>query len=185
MNVKNQSRAHFIKLAALAAACLSVSACEPRTHASPAPPPSGPQDRAAARDLANVADRESPPRARRAVSTPLFNGKPMWADNRRGSSEENARYQFEHRGADLGAHDLQDYLTKVHAFFDHPPKDTESFVRASNGDLLIYSESANLFGVVRKDGAPRLLMKPPTGKAYWEAQKAEDAPTGRGGTSAR
>ena len=30
MNFKNQSRAHFIKLAALAAACLSVSACEPR-----------------------------------------------------------------------------------------------------------------------------------------------------------
>jgi pyocin large subunit-like protein len=43
--------------------------------------------------------------------------------------------------------------------------------RASNGDLLIYSASANLFGVQRKDGAPRLLMKPPEGRSYWEAQK--------------
>ena len=182
---KNHQEPHFLKLAGLAVACLIVSGCEPRTHATPATPPSGPQDRAAARDLATVADRESPQRARRTVSTPLFNGKPMWADNRRGSSEENARYQFEHRGGDVGAHDLQDYLNKVHGFFDHPPKDTESFVRPSNGDLLIYSESANLFGVVRKDGAPRLLMKPPSGKAYWEAQKAEGTTGGRGPTPAR
>ena len=173
----------FVMLVGLAVTSLTLCACEPRTHAAAPPPPSGPQDRAAARDLAAAADREAPQRARRAASTPLFNGKPMWAENRRGSSEENARYQFEHRGGDLGAHDLQDYLSKVHTFFDHPPKDAESIVRSSTGDVLIYSESANLFGVVRKDGAPRLLMKPPTGKAYWEAQKTEGS-TGAGGSTA-
>ena len=175
----------FLRLAGLAIASLSVSACEPRTHTSTATPPSGPQDRAAARDLAAVAEREPTQRTRRAAATPLFNGKPMWADNRRGTSEENARYQFEHRGADVGAHDLQDYLNKVHAFFEHPPKDAETVVRASNGDLLIYSESANLFGVMRKDGAPRLLMKPPSGKAYWDAQKSEGSAGDRGATSTR
>jgi pyocin large subunit-like protein len=182
---KSRQITTILKLAGLTAAVLSVCACEPRTHASSAPPPpSGPQDRGAARGLAAVTEGEAPQRVRRAAP-PLFNGKPMWADNRRGSSEENAQYQFEHRGADVGAHDLQDYLKKVHAFFDHPPKDAESIVRASNGDLLIYSESANLFGVIRKDGAPRLLMKPPTGKAYWEAQKAEGSTGARGGTPTR
>ena len=182
---KNHQSAHFGILVGLAVAALTVSACEPRTHTATSPPPSGPQDRAAARDLAAVADREAPQRARRAASTPLFNGKPMWADNRRGSSEENARYQFEHRGGDVGARDLQDDLNKVHTFFDHPPQDAESIVRASNGDVLIYSESVNLFGVVRKDGAPRLLMKPPTGQAYWEAQKSEGSTGARSSTATR
>jgi len=182
---KNHQKGQFLGLAGLVIASLAVSACEPRSHTSTASPPSGPQDRAAARDLAALAEREPTQRARRAAATPLFNGKPMWADNRRGTSEENARYQFEHRGADVGARDLQDYLNKVHAFFDHPPKDTETVVRSSNGDLLVYSESANLFGVVRKDGAPRLLMKPPTGKAYWDAQKAEGSAGARGSTSTR
>jgi pyocin large subunit-like protein len=137
------------------------------------------------RELAATPDPEAPQRVRRTAQTPMFNGKPLWADNRRGSAEENARYQFEHRGGDIGAHDLQDYLNKVHAFFDHPPKDSESVVRASNGDVLIYSESAKLFGVIRKDGAPRLLMKPPTGRSYWEAQKSEGSPAMRAESSAR
>jgi pyocin large subunit-like protein len=111
----------------------------------------------------------------------------MWADNRRGTAEENARYQFEHRGADLGATTLDDYLTRVHAFFDMPPKDTETMIRSSNGDVLVYSPGSNLFGVMRKDGAPRLLMKPPGGRAYWEAQKGGDSAGGdrRSDVSAR
>lgn len=178
-------RARFWVMAEAIAACVCLTACEPRNEKAAAPPPTGPQDRALARDMASATVPEPSQRTRRAAAAPLYNGKPMWADNRRGTAEENARYQFEHRGADVGARDVQDYIAKVHAFFDHPPKDAESVVRPSNGDLLIYSESANLFGVVRKDGAPRLFMKPAAGKTYWEVQKAEGSMAARGSAAAR
>ena len=157
-------------LAVLAA--LVLAGCGERSRASAPPAPTGPGDRAAARsapaDAAVSAAAE--PRAARPA-TPLFHGAPLWADNRRGGAEDNARYQFAHRGADIGATSFEDYLTRVHAFFDHPPPDAETATRASNGDRLIYSPSANLFGVQRRDGAPRLLMRPATGRAYWEAQR--------------
>jgi len=153
-------------------AVLALAGCGERSRASGPPAPSGPGDRAAARaaptDTAGVPAAVS--RAARPPP-PLFHGAPLWADNRRGGAEDNARYQFAHRGADIGATSFEDYLTRVHAFFDHPPPDAETATRASNGDRLVYSPSANLFGVQRRDGAPRLLMRPATGRAYWEAQR--------------
>lgn len=155
-------------------ATLVLAGCGERSRASAPPAPSGPGDRAAARsapaDAAVSAAAAGAPRAARPAP-PLFHGSPLWADNRRGGAEDNARYQFAHRGADIGATSFEDYLTRVHAFFDHPPPDAETATRASNGDRLIYSPSANLFGVQRRDGAPRLLMRPATGRAYWEAQR--------------
>ncbi len=171
---------HNIKVALTASVALALvmGGCEPRHKAENNAAPVGPSDRAAQRERApqTVAAATSPTGRRAAV--PQFHGKPMWADNRRGTAEENARYQFEHRGADVGATSLDDYLTRVHGFFDKLPKDTETTIRASNGDVLVYSPGANLFGVMRKDGAPRLLMKPPTGRAYWEAQKSGDSAGG-------
>jgi pyocin large subunit-like protein len=111
-------------------------------------------------------------RTEQASQTPLFHGEPLWAENRHGSAEDNALYQFRTRGADLGAKTLDEYLKKVHAFFRHPPKGSEQVVRASNGDRMIYDKGSNLFGVARKDGAPRVLMHPLTGAAYWRDQKA-------------
>jgi len=157
----------------------------------PGGPPTGPGDRAAALAApaggayaaggagGGTGGGTGGGRAARPV-TPLFHGEPMWAENRRGGAEDNARYQFEHRGADIGASSLDDYLTRVHAFFDHPPADAETMTRPGNGDLLIYSPGANLFGVRRKDGAPRLLMRPASGRAYWEAQRNPAGTTGAG-----
>lgn len=119
-------------------------------------------------------------RADPASPTPLFHGEPLWAENRHGSAEDNAAYQFRTRGADLGAKTLDDYLKKVHAFFRHPPKGAEQVVRASNGDRMIYDKGSNLFGVVRKDGAPRVLMHPLTGAAYWKEQQARADVSGSG-----
>jgi pyocin large subunit-like protein len=119
-------------------------------------------------------------RADPASPTPLFHGEPLWAENRHGSAEDNAAYQFRTRGADLGAKTLDEYLKKVHAFFRHPPKGSEQVVRASNGDRMIYDKGSNLFGVVRKDGAPRVLMHPLTGAAYWRDQKAQADASGSG-----
>lgn len=110
--------------------------------------------------------------------TPLFKGKPMWADNRKHSARENAEYQCGKHGSDLGATSLDDCLAKVHRFVSSPPVGTETATRARNGDTLMYDAKANLFAVARKDGAPRTFFKPREGAEYWREQK-EEATSGR------
>jgi hypothetical protein len=125
-------------------------------------------------------DREDP----RREPVKLVHGKPMWAANRRHSADENAEYQFNRDGSDFGARSVDDFVTKVHAFVDHPPSDAQTLVR-NNGDKLIYDSKANVFAVVTKDGAPRTMFKPRDGAAYWDQQKerlAEEA-KGDGGSN--
>ncbi|MGZ3274290.1 MAG: hypothetical protein ACXU82_14090 [Caulobacteraceae bacterium] len=106
----------------------------------------------------------------READTPLFHGKPMWAANKKHTAQENADYHFKRDGEAVGATSEDDFLTKVHAFVDSPPKTVETLTR-SNGDKLMYDSKANLFAVVDKDGAPRTLFKPRDGAAYWAQQK--------------
>jgi pyocin large subunit-like protein len=106
----------------------------------------------------------------------------MWAANRRHSADENAEYQFNRDGADFGAKSVDDFVTKVHAFVDHPPADAATLVR-SNGDKLIYDSKSNVFAVVTKDGAPRTMFKPRDGAAYWDEQKAREADKAQNGGS--
>ncbi len=103
---------------------------------------------------------------------PLLDGKPIWADNRSHSAQENVDYQFDRWGSTVGAHDAKDYARKARAFIEHPPKGVEKVGRP-NGDTLIYDKGANLFAIVRRDGAPRLFRKPPGGLADWERAKTE------------
>ena len=112
--------------------------------------------------------------------TPLFHGKPMWADNRRHTAKENAEYQCDKHGGDIGSKSLDDCLTKVHAFVDSPPSGAEVVTRVRNGDRLLYDAKANMFAVARKDGAPRTFFKPREGADYWREQK-EQAQSGRDG----
>jgi hypothetical protein len=107
---------------------------------------------------------------------PMLDGKPMWADNREHSATENLDYQFDHWGAALGARDTKDYARKAHAFIDHPPHVVERVTRP-NGDILMYDKTADIFAIVRRDGAPRLFRKLPGGEADWEKAKVE-APAG-------
>ena len=123
------------------------------------------------------------PRAERE-DTPLFHGKPMWADNRKHSAKENAQYQCDKHGGDIGAKSLDECLTRVHAFVDSPPAGAEVVTRVRNSDRLIYDAKGNMFAVARKDGAPRTFFKPREGADYWRAQK-EEAQSGRGGYRAR
>jgi hypothetical protein len=104
---------------------------------------------------------------------PSFHGEPMWSDSRKYTAEENATYHFQRAGADLGAKTLDEFLTKVHHFVDHPPKDVQVITR-SNGDRLLYDPKDNLFAVARADGAPRTIFKPTTGAAYWDEQKTKE-----------
>jgi hypothetical protein len=98
----------------------------------------------------------------------------MWSDSRKYTAEENATYHFQRAGADLGAKTLDEFLTKVHQFVNHTPAGVEVIKRA-NGDRLLYDPKANLFAVVRADGAPRTIFKPDDGAAYWETQKQREA----------
>ncbi len=116
---------------------------------------------------------------RERADTPLFHGEPLWSDNRQHTAQENADYHCKKSGPDIGATGLDDCLTKVHAFIDHPPAGVETLTRA-NGDKLLYDPQANLFAVARKDGAPRTFFKPTNGQAYWAQQKTREAEGGSG-----
>ena len=111
---------------------------------------------------------------------PLFHGEPMWSENRAHSAKENAEYHFERAGSDLGSKTLDDFLTKVHRFGDHPPAGTLKLVRA-NGDRLQYDPKANLFAVFTRQGAPRTVFKPSNGMDYWTEQKAREQADASGG----
>ena len=112
--------------------------------------------------------------------TPMFHGEPMWSENRAHSAKENAEYHFEQAGGDLGAKTLDDFLTKVHRFGDHPPPGTLKLVRA-NGDRLLYDPKANLFAVFTRQGAPRTVFKPNDGMSYWTEQKTREQARASGG----
>jgi hypothetical protein len=166
--------------------CLTLAACDGAPSANPArahlgdsadrrladAAPDGPSERAPARysnavyTTSGSASRSS----REAADAPLFHGKPMWAANKNHTAQENADYHFKRDGDAVGATSEDDFLTKVHAFVDHPPEGVETLTR-SNGDKLMYDAKANLFAVVDKDGAPRTLFKPRDGASYWRQQK--------------
>ena len=101
-------------------------------------------------------------------------GKPVWAPSRKSSAEEGAQRAFERNGEAFGADNINQFVSKAHAFVGHPPKGTETLVRR-NGDTLFYNPKANIFAVANKDGAPRTMFKPDDGPAYWQKQKDREA----------
>ena len=100
----------------------------------------------------------------------LVEGKPMWANSKRASAEDNAQRSFERNGEAFGAKSIDQFVKKAHAFVDHPPAGTQTLTRA-NGDTLFYDPKANVFAVADKAGAPRTMFKPDGGPAYWDQQK--------------
>ena len=116
------------------------------------------------------------------ASTPLVNGKPMWAANRKHTAVENAQYQFTKNGQDFGARSENDYVTKVHAFVENPPAQAQTLDR-SNGDRLIYDGKSNTFAVVSRDGAPRTMFKPRDGASYWAEQKQRESERSSSGSN--
>jgi len=119
----------------------------------------------------------------RDLPVPQIDGKPMWAANRKHTAEENAEYQFGKNGADFGATSETDYVTKVHAFIERPPRDLQTLDRP-NGDKLEYDAKANTFVVIARNGAPRTMFKPRDGAAYWSQQKDREAKRAKTGQDA-
>jgi len=167
---------------------LSLAACDGAPSAAPArahagdgsdrrladSAPAGEDTRGPARYSTAVYTTSTPAARRddgaREADTPLFHGKPLWAANKKHTAQENADYHYKRDGEAVGATSEEDFLAKVHAFVDSPPRGVQTLTR-SNGDRLMYDPKANLFAVVDKDGAPRTLFKPRDGTAYWAQQK--------------
>lgn len=104
--------------------------------------------------------------------TATIDGQPVWSDNRRYSAAQNAAYHFEQHGEELGARTVDAFVAKAHAFLNDPPAGAKTKVRW-NGDRMVYDPKSGLFGVARKDGAPRTVFKPDDGAAYWAEQVSE------------
>lgn len=98
-------------------------------------------------------------------------GSPMWAGNRKRPAEDNAKRMFERNGKDFGATSVDDYVDKAHDFVSSPPSGVKTATRA-NGDKLFYDPASNTFAAVNRRGAPRIMMKPREGAAYWTEQLA-------------
>jgi len=163
----------------LTSGALMLAACDGGASAVRAPKAS---EHAAASD---TTEAPSPSETRRNdprdAPVRLVAGKPFWAANRTRTAEENAQRGFERNGEAFNARTVDDYVVKVHAFIDSPPKDAQTLKRA-NGDTLIYDAKSNVFAVVSKDGAPRAMFKPDDGETYWDVQKARES---RRATAAR
>lgn len=127
-------------------------------------------------------ERTQERRERASVPVRLIAGRPMWADNRKHTAVENAQYQFERHGPELGARDLDDFLGKAHRFANSPPEGVLTMTRA-NGDRLMFDPKSKLFAVVRSDGAPRTVFRPETGRAYWDEQVAANGSSRRTASS--
>lgn len=101
--------------------------------------------------------------------------KPPVTANRRETADAKVQRLYERNGAAFGAKSADDYLTKVRAFTETPPRGAET-VKRPNGDTLYYQASSNTFAVVDRNGVPRTMFKPDDGPTYW-AQQKERAPT--------
>lgn len=114
---------------------------------------------------------------RALISDTAYGDWPLWSKNRKYSADDNAHYQFEHHGPEIGARSYGDFLAMVHGFVHNPPAGTETLKRR-NGDTLYYNARENVFAVMTKQGAPRTLFRPREGGAYWTQQKDIEASGG-------
>jgi hypothetical protein len=108
----------------------------------------------------------------RVARAPTYkDGRPIWAANRRRTADENIQRMYQRNGADFGASSSEDYVARAHAFLNSPPAGVQTATRA-NGDKLYYDARSNTFVVATRNGAPRIMMKPRDGAAYWKEQLA-------------
>jgi pyocin large subunit-like protein len=151
-------------------AALSLVACSGKTSAVATREPGSSASAPVASSDYGQARAQDP----RDLPVPRIDGKPLWAANRKHTAEENAEYQFTRNGGDFGAASETAYVSKAHAFIEHPPSDVETIDRP-NGDKLMYDAKGNTFAVVSRDGAPRTMFKPRGGAAYWTQQKDQES----------
>ncbi|WP_339932681.1 S-type pyocin family protein [uncultured Brevundimonas sp.] len=118
-----------------------------------------------------------PAAASTAAASPALQRPPV-TTSRRETVDAKVERLFQRNGAAFGARSSADYLAKMQAFVDHPPRAVET-VHRPNGDVLYYEVATNTFAVATRDGTPRTMFKPDDGAAYWAEQKARAPDFGR------
>ncbi|WP_339914693.1 S-type pyocin family protein [uncultured Brevundimonas sp.] len=108
--------------------------------------------------------------------------RPPITANRRETVEDKITRLYQRNGAAFGARSAEDYLARMKAFVENPPRDVET-ARRPNGDTLYYQAATNTFAVAARDGTPRTMFKPDNGSAYWIIQKERAPDFGRQGAS--
>lgn len=154
-----------------AMALLSVSACDRIGHKNNRFDRGDVSARMAAK-AARQAERGGRGGDQATADAPKYkDGSPIWAANRNRTAQENIDKMYARNGSDFGASSADDYVAKAHAFITSPPHGVQTATRF-NGDKLFYDASSNTFAVATRTGAPRIMMKPRDGKAYWTEQLA-------------
>lgn len=163
----------------------SVEATQPQKPEAAAKPDASASDLSAAAPPGYVA--YTPPQMGKALPLPSgaravitgtdYGDWPLWSQSRKYSADDNAHYQYAHHGTEIGATSYADFLAMVHGFVHNPPKGTQTLKRR-NGDTLYYNARENVFAVMTKTGAPRILFRPRDGADYWEQQKQIEASGG-------
>ena len=139
------------------------------------PPPAQTQADAPPPRMGEPLPLPSGPRAQ--ITDTGYGDWPLWSKSRKYSADDNAHYQYEHHGAEIGARSYADFLAMAHGFVHAPPPGVETLKRR-NGDTLFYDARRNVFAVMTKQGAPRIVFRPRDGAGYWEQQKEIEAAGG-------
>jgi hypothetical protein len=153
-----------------AMALVSLGACDRINHKNNRPDGGDVSARMAAK-AARQAERAGRQGGGAAADAPKYtDGTPVWASNRKRTAQENIDKMFRKNGSDFGAATSDAYVAKAHAFISSPPRGVQTATRTRNGDKLFYDPATNTFAVATRTGAPRIMMKPRDGKAYWTEQ---------------
>ena len=186
--------------AILIAGLLLLSACDAGPSAvigdgqgaSPTPPAKAAPSASDAEASTPVTDAGAPPQTvapqmgaalplpsgpRAQITETAYGDWPLWSQSRKYSADDNAHYQYAHHGAEIGAKSYADFLAMAHGFIHAPPKGVQTLKRR-NGDTLFYDPRRNIFAVMTRQGAPRILFRPRDGADYWEQQKDIEAAGG-------
>ena len=85
---------------------------------------------------------------------------PMWTSTKKISGVQNAFGHWKKHGSEFPElKNAKQYVEATNSFMNSPPKGTLTKTR-SNGDVLRCHEKSNTFGVMTKDGTPRIMFKP-------------------------
>jgi hypothetical protein len=91
-----------------------------------------------------------------------------WSGANKFNGVENAFKQWEKHSKNFPElRNAKEYVDLARNFVTYPPAGTISKTRA-NGDQLFYYPRTNIFAVKTKEGVPKTIFKPKTGKKYWD-----------------
>lgn len=129
---------------------------------------------------ARLADRDlcALDRGRVAANTSDRISGPLWSSTKSKTSPQNALRHFNDHRADFPhLNKAAEYVAEAQQFLRRPPSTALPPITRTNGDVVVYDPTRNIFGVMDSTGAPKTYFKPdpaqhgyPTNLDYFNAQ---------------